>query len=303
MSRSNGADRFFVNNDGRCYIIFPIYGIMNTVRSWVMTGFCQTFAWPVHRVIYCSEWICKHVLLFVSIITGDSLIEAALRNDMFNFLPSIQIWSVMLSTWSVTFFPCFVPRELVGLFSRACFPRDHAWNITLTSLFPTPLVVLVFFCLLFCNGYFPLNQFNQSFLLSLPSRMGIACYAAYVIEYTRLKSYDWRCTNRCVNVVCKCDCSYLCWWARYMCRCSDPCVRFNIFGGQKHFRRSRCRPLICSTDFCNITVIHHIVRTDHSNLSIKMILTSICDKKLIHNIIFPVQICIDIRRLLLNVNF
>ena len=85
MSQSNRDDRSFVNNDGRCYIVFPIYGMTKTVCSWVMAEFNQSVAWPVQRIIHCSDWICKHVLMFISITAGDSLIEAAFQNDMFNF--------------------------------------------------------------------------------------------------------------------------------------------------------------------------------------------------------------------------
>lgn len=48
--------------------------------------------------------------------------------------------------------------------------------------------------------------------------------------------------------------------------------------------------------------IQCITRADHSNLSIKMILTGVCDKKLIHNVILPVQILIHSLCLILNIN-
>ena len=82
MSRSNRANRFFINNDRRCYVVSPIYSFIKTICLWKMTEFRQTFAWRVQRIIHCSEWICKHVLMFIFIISVNSMIGFVFWNDV-----------------------------------------------------------------------------------------------------------------------------------------------------------------------------------------------------------------------------
>ena len=85
MSRNNRADRFFTNNDWRCNIVSSMHGIIKTLFSRVMIEFSQTFRRAMQRIIHCSEWICKHVPVYIVITAVVALIESIFRNNMFNF--------------------------------------------------------------------------------------------------------------------------------------------------------------------------------------------------------------------------
>ena len=84
--------------------------------------------------------------------------------------------------------------------------------------------------------------------------------------------------------------------------CVDPFIRFHVSWRQMNVCEIGTVHLMCASNSCSKATFHKVTRGNHTNLSVKVTVTCICNIKFIDNVILPEEIGIHTCRLLLNVS-